>query len=159
MLIFFLRIFDTINFKQMERKKFLGSLALASVGATALTSCLSTESKTETTVNFAGFSSGFIFHSVYFWLKDGISADEEKDFLKFFEILKKIPGVESCHIGKPAATNPRPVVDNSFSYHIMLTFASLEAITVYEKHPDHLAGVDQYSKYWVKVEVKDTVLG
>jgi hypothetical protein len=142
----------------MERKRFLNSLALIGAGGTVLTSCLSSESKTETINTYAGFSSGFIFHSVYFWLKEGVSSDEEKDFLKFFEILKKVPGVESCHIGKPAKTNPRPVVDNSFSYHIMLTFASLEAITKYEEHPDHLAGIDQYSKLWVKVEVKDTVI-
>jgi len=142
----------------MERKKFLSSLALASVGGTVLTSCLNTQSNSETTITQAGFHTGFIFHSVYFWLKEGITAEEDKDFLKFFDILKKVPEVQSCHIGKPAKTNPRPVVDNSFSYHIMLTFENLEAITKYEEHPDHLAGIDQYSKYWVKVEVKDTVI-
>lgn len=143
----------------MERKKFLSSLALVGVGSTVLTSCLSSGEKSENTNTHPGFQAGFIFHSVYFWLKDGINQEEEKDFLNFFEILKKISGVESCHIGKPAATNPRPVVDNSFSYHIMLTFANMEAITKYETHPDHLAGIDQYSKYWQKVEVKDTLLG
>jgi len=143
----------------MERKTFLSSLALAGVGATVLSSCLSTENKSETTITLAGFSSGFIFHSVYFWLKKDITAEEEKDFLNFFEILKKVPGIESFHSGKPAATHPRPVVDNSFSYHIMLTFANMEAINKYEEHPDHLAAIDQYSKYWVKVEVKDTIIG
>ena len=143
----------------MERKKFLSSLALAGVGGTIFTSCLNSEDKSQMKDTHAGFSPGFIFHSVYFWLKDGINKEEEKDFLNFFEILKKVPGIESCHIGKPAATNPRPVVDNTFSYHIMLTFANMEAITKYETHPDHLAGIDQYSKYWKKVDVNDTLLG
>lgn len=142
----------------MERKKFLKSLVLAGAAGTVLASCANTEKEIKNMETSDGFKAGYIFHSVYFWLKDGIQEKEEKDFLNFFEILKKVPGVESCHIGKPAGTNARDVVDNSFSYHVMLTFSSLEAITKYENHPDHLAGIDQYSKYWKQVEVRDTVL-
>ncbi|UIR54699.1 Dabb family protein [Sphingobacterium sp. SRCM116780] len=139
----------------MERKKFLKSLAIVSTTGTVLQSCTNTDQKNKTEDSL---QVGFIFHSVYFWLKDGITEEEEHDFLNFFEILKKISGIVSFHTGKPAATNPRPVVDNSFSYHIMLVFTDLEAITSYEKHPDHLAAIEKYSKYWKKVEVKDTLI-
>ncbi|TDS12435.1 Dabb family protein [Sphingobacterium paludis] len=137
----------------MERRNFLKSVAVAGTSASVLTSCTSANQA-------AGneFASGHIVHSVYFWLKEGISDEEEKDFLNFFEILKTIASIHSFHVGKPAATTAREVVDNSFQYNIIVTFKSLADVNTYEKHPDHLSAIDQYSKYWTKVAVRDTEL-
>ena len=137
----------------MERRNFLKSVAVAGTSATVLTSCTSASGG-------AGhkLTAGHIVHTVYFWLKEGISDTEEKDFLNFFEALKNVPGIHSFNVGKPAPTTPRDVVDNSFQYSLIVIFANLDDIDTYEKHPDHLSAIDKYSKYWTKVAVRDTEL-
>lgn len=143
----------------MKRKKILIALAAVATTASILTSCVQSEQKTTTNISTTNIEDGVIVHNVYFWLKEGITEEERKDFLKFFEVLKKLPGIQTFQVGTPAKTNPRPVVDNSFSYNIIVTFKNLEDIGLYENHPDHLAGADKYKKYWTKVEVKDTSIG
>lgn len=134
----------------MNRRLFLGA-GMAGLSTSMLASCnFSTESEK------IGHRKGMIVHQVYFWLKEDITDDEENDFLEFFEILRTVPGIQSFTVGKPAGTNPRPVVDNSFSYSITVTFKNLEDINVYETHPTHTEAAAAYSKYWTKVEVKDS---
>lgn len=130
----------------MERRNFLkAGVVVASIGS--VISC----SKSESTY-------GPIIHSVYFWLKEGLSAEEEADFPGFFEMLRGISSVQTLKYGKPAPVNPRPVVDNSFSYNLIVTFENIDDINNYETHPDHLAAIEKYQKYWSKVEVRDTLL-
>lgn len=138
----------------MERRNFLKSVAVAGASASVISSCASASTDGQTST----LETGAIVHTVYFWLKEGITEAEEKDFLQFFEALKKVPGINSFHVGKPAATTQRDVVDNSFQYSLIVTFKSLEDINTYEKHPDHLAAAGEYSKYWTKVAVRDTQL-
>lgn len=101
---------------------------------------------------------GTIIHSVYFWLKKGINSSEEKEFLDFFKVLRKIPGVKTLSVGKPAPTTKREVTDNTFDYNLIITFDNLEAINVYETHPDHVQAAQKYSKYWQRVQVRDTLI-
>lgn len=134
----------------MKRRLFLGA-GIAGLSTSVLASCnFSTEPE-----KMEG-NKGTIVHQVYFWLKKDITDEEEKDFLKFFDILKTVPGIKTFTVGKPAQTNPRAVVDNSFSYSITVTFANLADINVYETHPTHTDAAGAYSKYWTKVEVKDS---
>ena len=100
-------------------------------------------------------TTGTIVHSVYFWLKEGITAEEEQDFLNFFQELRKVPTVQTLQYGKPASTNPRDVVDNSFQYNLLVTFKSMDDINTYETHPIHLAAAEKFSKYWTRVQVRD----
>ncbi|MFD1769082.1 Dabb family protein [Sphingobacterium suaedae] len=139
----------------MERRNFLKSVAVAGASATVMQSCASAK-KDESSVG--ELTGGTIVHTVYFWLKDGITEEEEKDFLNFFEALKKVPGIKSFHSGRPAPTTQRDVVDNSFHYSLLVTFANMDDINTYERHPDHLAAAGLYSKYWTKVAVRDTLL-
>ena len=141
----------------MERRNFLKSVAIAGTAGSVLTAC-SNAAQSNSTMNTDPYTATTIVHSVYFWLKEGITAEEDKDFLQFFETLRSIPDVGSLQVGKPAATHPRPVVDNSFSYNLIVSFPSLEAVDVYETHPIHLKAIDTYSKYWTKVEVRDTII-
>lgn len=143
----------------MKRKHFITSMLVGAGATTLLSAC----SQGPTTGEENGTSSdelqtGLIVHSVYFWLKEGITEEEEKDFLNFFQALREVPGVKSLHTGKPAPTTPRDVVDNSFSYLLLVTFDDLEQINLYENHPDHIAAAETYSKYWTKVQVRDVVL-
>jgi len=142
----------------MKRRFFLGAGA-AGLITSMISSCTSTTSTTAT--HDIGnkqddINTGNIIHQVYFWLKEDITAEEEADFMEFFRILKTVPGIKSIYIGKPAPTNPRPVVDNSFSYSITVMYDDLAAINVYEVDPIHLDAIDKYKKYWIKVEVRDS---
>lgn len=141
----------------MERRNFLKSVAIAGTAGSLLTAC-SNAAQPNKTMQTEPYPATTIVHAVYFWLKEGITAEEEKDFLQFFELLKTIPDLLSLQVGKPAATHPRPVVDNSFSYNLIVAFTTLDAVDVYENHPIHLKAIETYSKYWTKVEVRDTII-
>ena len=100
--------------------------------------------------------SSTIVHVVNFWLKKDLSEKEKKNFVGFFEELRKIDVIKTLNYGIPAQTNPRPVVDNSFDYTLIVTFKDLNDITIYETHPTHLKAIEKYQHLWTKVIVKDT---
>lgn len=134
----------------MKRRNFIKSTAVAAVvGVTipASKAALSTQPDNQV-----------IAHYVLFWLKEEITDQEKKDFTQFFEKLKTVPTIKSLHYGTPANTTQREVVDNSFSYNLLVYFDNMDDLNVYETHPIHLAAIEQYSKYWSKVEVHDSVL-
>ncbi|RYG20447.1 MAG: Dabb family protein [Chitinophagaceae bacterium] len=138
----------------MKRKRFIGSALLAlATGGAALA-----QQKSKVVKKNDGLKRGTIVHVVYFWLKDGITASEEADFLRYFELLAKIPLVQTLNYGKPAATPERTVVDHSYTYNLIVTFKNLEDITAYGSHPEHTAGAEKFKKYWKRVEVKDTLM-
>ena len=136
----------------MKRKQFIGATLLSLILGKSLAQDVKKTKKMDQ------LKKGTIIHIVYFWLKEGLTKDEEKDFLRYFDILEAIPQVQTLNFGKPATTTKRDVVDHSYSYNLICTFKNLEDITVYENHPTHAAGAKKYSKYWTRVEVKDTLL-
>lgn len=97
-----------------------------------------------------------ITHYVLFWLKKNLSEKEIKGFGEFFEKLKDIPVVKSLKYGRAANTNPRAVVDNSFTYNLIVTFKNMEDINVYETHPIHVDAIKQFNHLWEKVVVHDS---
>ncbi|MCI0921383.1 Dabb family protein [Sphingobacterium rhinopitheci] len=133
----------------MERRKFIAASLLA-VSTTGIMSCSKSSQENE--------EYGPIIHSVYFWLKEDITDKEKIDFINFFEALRGIEAIQTLRFGQPAPANPRPVVDNSFSYNLIVTFSNMENLNIYENHPDHLAAIEKYQQYWTKVEVRDTTL-
>ncbi|SOD12130.1 Dabb family protein [Pedobacter xixiisoli] len=136
----------------MKRKQFIGATLLSLI----LGKSLAQETKKDK--RMAQLKKGTIIHVVYFWLKEGISKEEEQDFLRYFDVLETIPQVQTLNFGKPAPTTKREVVDHSYSYNLICTFKNLEDITIYENHPTHVVGAKKFSKYWTRVEVKDTQL-
>ncbi|GGC39711.1 hypothetical protein GCM10011386_34720 [Parapedobacter defluvii] len=153
----------------MERRRFIkqagAAVAVAGVGSGLLAACASPTSKQEkdqTTenqeTNTTMEDNEVIAHYVLFWLNDGLSEQEINDFSGFFEELKGIPGIKSLHYGRAAATHPRDVVDNSFTYNLLVFFDGMDEINAYETHPVHLAAIDKYSKFWNKVVVHDSVV-
>lgn len=137
----------------MERRKFIKS----AIGTTVATGLLAP------TISDAMASSNqkqktTIAHYVLFWLKDDLSAQEIKDFTNFFEDIRKVPTIKSLHYGAPAPSNDRDVVDNSFTYNLLVYFKNMDDLNVYETHPIHLAAIEKYSKNWTKVVVYDSVL-
>lgn len=95
-------------------------------------------------------------HHVYFWLKDGNSAQDKSKLLEGLNSLKKVETIKMIHIGKPAATN-RDVIDTSYHYSLLLVFNNLADQEIYQKHPVHLDFVKNYSHLWSKVIVYDSI--
>ena len=95
-------------------------------------------------------------HNVYFWLKPDLSPDDITRFEAGLLALGAIDCVQSCTVGRPAATPERPVTDKSFSYHLGLTFSSIENHDIYQDHPDHHVFVDGCRELWDKVIVYDS---
>lgn len=139
----------------MKRRNFIGTSALALIAGTAMAQ---DHSRAEPSRENNPLKTGVIVHSVYFWLKDGSSKEDERDCQEYFKILAKLPGVQSLNYGRPAATHEREVVDHSYSFNLILTFKSLDDINAYEVNPEHLEASKRFKKYWKKVEVKDTLL-
>jgi len=135
----------------MERRKFIKN-AIRTTAASGLLGSVVSDAMASTKPET------IIAHYVLFWLKKDLSPQKVKDFTGFFEELKKVPTIKSLHYGAPAATTPREVVDNSFSYNLLVYFENMDDLNVYETHPIHLAAIEKYSKNWTKVVVHDSVL-
>jgi hypothetical protein len=95
-------------------------------------------------------------HCVFFWLKDGISAEEKAKFEKYLLPLRTIPGTLQGTCGLPATTN-RPVIDRSYSYGLMVKFHDMVAHDAYQEHPVHKEFLQNCSSLWTRVVVYDFV--
>ena len=78
-----------------------------------------------------------ILHMVYFWLKDPTSTEDKQKLIDGLQALRAIPQVHSLHIGVPANTLKRDVIDNSFDVSELMFFESVEAQDEYQIHPIH----------------------
>ncbi|WP_225919728.1 Dabb family protein [Actomonas aquatica] len=137
----------------LNRREFVaGAAALGAMfavganGQTATTS--STMSKLQDT---------FLVHHVFFWLKNPDSKEDLNALLDGIRALAEIPGVKGLHVGVPADTEKREVVENSYSASEILLFDSLEAQATYQSHPLHQKFIDENEHRWAKVMVFDSV--
>lgn len=94
-------------------------------------------------------------HSVYFWLKPGLTAAQRAEFLAALQALKGVPSVGQFFLGTPAGVTDRPVVDKSFDYSITCVFENLDAHNAYQVHPLHLAFVQTGKPLWTRVQIYD----
>ncbi|MDQ3017192.1 MAG: Dabb family protein [Bacteroidota bacterium] len=99
---------------------------------------------------------GTIFHNVYFWLQNPESASDRG----FFEAsLKKLMTnskyVETYHIGVPAATD-RPVIDRSYTYVAVMSFANAADQDAYQVEEAHLTFLQESKHLWTKVVIYDS---
>ncbi|MCG9970091.1 Dabb family protein [Christiangramia crocea] len=96
-------------------------------------------------------------HVVYFWLKNPENIDDRQAFeasLKKF--LRNSKYAQTKFIGVPAQT-PREVVDNSYTYSLILSFPSKEIQNKYQQEEAHLKFIDESSSLWEKVLVYDSI--
>lgn len=121
----------------------------ATVAATAVASTSAIAAHTHS-------STGQLVHNVYFWLKNPNSKNDRDMLISGLKTLKDIPEVKMLHIGLPANTEKRDVVDNSFSVSELMFFDDVKGQNAYQAHPIHLAFVDKYSHLWDKVVVHDS---
>lgn len=71
--------------------------------------------------------------------------------------LENIETVRGIHIGVPASTEQRSVVDASYSASELLFFDDVAGQNVYQEHPIHQKFVADCSHLWERVVVYDTI--
>jgi hypothetical protein len=96
-------------------------------------------------------------HHVFFWLKNRDSKEDQAKLLEGLRTLEKISTVRSIYIGLPAQTDPRPVVDSSYSASELIFFDDLAGQEAYQVDPIHQKFVENYSHLWEKVIVYDSM--
>jgi hypothetical protein len=131
--------------KKQGRRKFIASVAALSAGLTTLKMPSMKEEKKQLT------------HHVFFWLKNPDSKEDLAKLLKGLQTLAKIETVRKIHIGVPASTEARPVVETTYNASELLFFDDLEGQKTYQDHPIHKKFVEDCSQLWQKVIVYDSM--
>jgi hypothetical protein len=138
------------------RRKFIRKLgeitALLALGTTARGNNMNQNAPVGNNKELEG---GF-FHIVYFWLVSD-TPEVKKEFLKeLTQFIEQVDEIKKVHIGPPADTD-REVIDNTYSYNLLLTFESKKEHDIYQEHPAHKKFIENASSLWTKVLVYDSV--
>lgn len=95
-------------------------------------------------------------HSVYFWLRPDLTAEEREQFWQHVRPLAQIKSVRAGYIGTPAETD-RPVIDRSYSCALVLIFDDQDGHDRYQTDPVHDRFRDQCGALWSKILIYDAV--
>jgi hypothetical protein len=98
-----------------------------------------------------------LIHHVFFWLKNAGSKADRDQLIKGLNTLRGIPVIQQLHIGVPASTEKRDVVDNSYDVSELMVFKSVEDQKTYQDHPLHQTFVKDCGHLWAKVVVYDSI--
>ena len=96
-----------------------------------------------------------LIHTVIFWLKNDLSEDQKNIFINEVKTLGEISSVEDFHLGKPAATPKRPVVEDSYDFTITVVLKDMVAHDDYQTDPIHLKFIDNCKEMWERVVIYD----
>jgi hypothetical protein len=95
-------------------------------------------------------------HSVYFWLKPGLTPAERDHFRSEVRKLSAVRTVDKIYVGAPASLAERSVTDRSFDIALTLVFRDGAAHDAYQVDPVHLAFVEGNKESWTKVLIYDS---
>ena len=98
-----------------------------------------------------------LLHHVFFWLKNPESQEDLALLIAGVKSLAAIETVRSFHVGVPASTEKREVVDNSYHVSELLGFDDVAGQDAYQVHPLHKKFVDEHQHLWSKVVVYDAL--
>ncbi len=98
-------------------------------------------------------------HHVFFWLKNPDSKEDLAKLIAGVKSLSKIETIQYIHVGVPASTEQRDVVDNSYAVSELMFFNDLAGQKTYQDHPLHQKFIAECSPLWEKVVVYDTING
>lgn len=98
-----------------------------------------------------------VIHHVFFWLKNPDSKEDLNQLLNALPMLAKIETVRKLHVGVPAATEKREVIDDSYAVSELIYFDDLEGQEIYQTHPLHLQFIKENGHLWNKVVVYDSI--
>lgn len=101
------------------------------------------------------FNEAFV-HSVYIWLKNPESPEDRKAFeTSLNKFLKNSLYAKTRYVGTPPKAS-RSVVDDSFTYNLVVTFSSAEDQAAYQDEVAHRLFIEESSGLWNKVVVYDS---
>lgn len=98
-----------------------------------------------------------LIHHVFFWLKNAGSKADRDQLIAGLNALRAVPVVQQLHVGVPASTEKRDVVDNSYDVSELMVFKSVEDQKTYQDHPLHLTFIKDCGHLWAKVVVYDSI--
>ena len=133
--------------KQTRRKFIASTLALTAGAAVSAQSLMTMETQNKKQLA----------HHVFFWLKNPNSKEDLAKLLEGLRSLRKIETIRALHIGVPADTEKRPVIDSSYSASELMIFDDLAGEKVYQDHPIHQKFIADCSHLWDKVVVYDSM--
>ena len=96
-------------------------------------------------------------HHALFWLKNPDSQADRARLIEGLQTLRQIDVIRALHIGVPASTEKRDVVDSSYDVSEVMFFDDVAAQDAYQVHPVHKKFVDDCSHLWRKVIVYDSM--
>ena len=102
------------------------------------------------------FDPAFV-HSVYFWLHNPDNEADRSDFETALDKLLKSSKYTKTNFVGTAPKAIRDVVDDSFTYNLLVTFASEEDQESYQTEDVHLAFIEEAKHLWKKVVVYDAI--
>jgi hypothetical protein len=130
-----------------NRRKFLTTAAALGAGSSAL----------PFTTQAAPAGRTPLAHHVFFTLKNPASKEDRDKLVEGVKTLKGIPTIKGIHVGIPADTERRDVVDTSWQVSELMFFTDLAGQATYQNHPIHLDFIKNYSHLWAKVVVYDAM--
>src|SRR5690606_22285838 len=132
-----------------SRRDVLFAATALAVGATAT----GARAAASTSASKASFPP--VVHHVFFWLKNPDSREDLEKLLAGLRTLAGIDSVRGIHIGVPADTEQRGVVDGSYSASELLFFDDVAGQDAYQVHPIHKQFVADCEHLWERVVVYD----
>ena len=129
-----------------RRDVIIAATAIAGAGVATEASAAATASKP---------SIPPVVHHVFFWLKNPKSKEDLAKLLAGLRTLGAIETVKAIHIGVPAETEQRGVVDASYSASEILFFDDVAGQNAYQVHPIHQKFVADCQHLWERVVVYD----
>jgi hypothetical protein len=129
---------------KQTRRTFVATAAAmsASAAATAMPT-MKTENKKQ------------LVHHVFFWLKNRDSKEDLAKLLAGLRTLEKIETIRKLHIGVPASTEKRDVVDTSYHASELMFFDDTAGQKIYQDHPIHQKFIKDCGHLWERVVVYD----
>lgn len=94
-------------------------------------------------------------HSVFFWLKPGLSDADRAAVRKGLESLSAIKAAEKVYVGVPAATPRRPVVESSYDFALTVIVKDIAAHDAYQADPIHQAFANTFKPMWDRILIFD----
>lgn len=86
-----------------------------------------------------------ITHVVLCWMKESVTEAEIEKLIAETKALGQIDGIEELTAGRPIPSD-RPIVDDSFSFGITMTFSTKEMMNSYLKDERHTSFVSEKIK-------------
>lgn len=90
-------------------------------------------------------------HNVYFWLK---TDETNESFESGLRGLAQDPNVRASYFGRPADTH-RDVVENSYTYGLVLVFDDISGHDAYQLGAAHEQFAEEHVESWTRVIVHD----